>query len=534
MSSDPRTGMDFDGVRGAPRIPRILSIAGTDPTGGAGIQADLKSIAATGGYGMAVVTALVAQNTRGVRSVHTPPVGFLREQLDAVSDDVTIDAVKIGMLGSAGITQAVDAWLAEVRVPAVVLDPVMIATSGDRLLDEGAEAAMRQLLHRVDVVTPNLPELAVLVQEPVAGDWSSALAQGERLSGAYGVRVLVKGGHLEGQWCPDALVDAAAADPVVLQVRAPRVDTVNTHGTGCSMSAALATCYARTGRWDHALAATKEWLQEALENADELDVGTGHGPVHHFHGVWRRGLTPLGDAAAVQEAVKEAPPMEAAGPHTAALWEQTAAVRADIDELDFVRALGSGTLSRDAFGFYLAQDALYLRGYARALARASELAPAFDEQVFWAKAAYDALATEMELHTSWLPDGGSAGREVPPGPVTSGYLQHLLGSADAAGPVTGRPENEYERLVGAVLPCFWIYADVGTRLSDANHPGHPYAQWLDTYTDPGFAESTTAAVRILEHVLDRSSEDSREITRSAFRESTRWEYEFFAAGTGES
>lgn len=274
-------------------VPRILSIAGTDPTGGAGIQADLKSISATGGYGMAVVTALVAQNTRGVRSVHTPPVGFLREQLDAVSDDVGIDAVKIGMLGSAAVTATVDAWLAGAGVPAVVLDPVMVATSGDRLLDSGAEAALRQLLHRVDLVTPNLPELAVLVQEPEAASWAEALGQGHRLSAAYGLRVLVKGGHLAGDRCPDALVDATGGTPQVLEVRTARVDTVNTHGTGCSMSAAMATLYARLGRWEDALAATKDWLQDALEHADELDVGSGHGPVHHFHRVWEHGLGPV-------------------------------------------------------------------------------------------------------------------------------------------------------------------------------------------------------------------------------------------------
>ncbi len=274
------------------RIPRILSIAGTDPTGGAGIQADLKAISATGGYGMAVVTALVAQNTRGVRSVHTPPVGFLREQLNAVSDDVGIDAVKIGMLGSAEVMQTVDEWLAVTHVPAVVLDPVMVATSGDRLLDRGAEEALRRLLHRVDLVTPNLPELAVLAQEPAADSWDGAVAQGQRLSAGYGVRVLVKGGHLAGSDSPDALVDAAAAVPVLAQVRTPRVPTVNTHGTGCSLSAALATLYARLGSWEDALSAAKEWLQEALEYADELDVGSGHGPVHHFYGVWDRGLAP--------------------------------------------------------------------------------------------------------------------------------------------------------------------------------------------------------------------------------------------------
>ena len=145
-------------------IPRVLSIAGTDPTGGAGIQADLKSIAANGGYGMAVVTALVAQNTMGVRSVHLPPASFLIEQLDAVSDDVEIDAVKIGMLANAEIIDTVRGWLGRVRPPLVVLDPVMVATSGDRLLDVEAEVAMRSLLSQVDLVTPNIPELAVLAE----------------------------------------------------------------------------------------------------------------------------------------------------------------------------------------------------------------------------------------------------------------------------------------------------------------------------------------------------------------------------------
>ena len=523
----------------AGRIPRILSIAGTDPTGGAGIQADLKSIAAAGGYGMAVVTALVAQNTRGVRSVHTPPVAFLREQLEAVSDDVGIDAVKIGMLGSADVIQAVDDWLAALEVPAVVLDPVMIATSGDRLLDAGAETALRQLLHRVDLVTPNLPELAVLVQEPVAESWERALAQGEQLSAAYAVKVLVKGGHLAGDSCPDALVDAAAAHPLVLQVRAPRVDTVNTHGTGCSMSAALATYYARTGRWDLALTATKDWLQEALAYADELDVGAGHGPVHHFHGLWARGLEPAAALERAPEPVQDAllePVLgvEPAGPHTAALWEQTAAARAEIDGLDFVRDLGTGDLGRSVFDAYLTQDALYLRGYARALSRASELAPNLAEQMFWAEAAYGALASEMDLHTSWLTETGAAGRAVPPGPVTSGYVEHLLGLPGGAGPEGSRGNYEYERLVGAVLPCFWIYADVGCRLSEANHSGHPYARWLATYSDRVFMESTVSAVRILETVLDRSTARARRIICEAFKESTHREYEFFAAGTAQS
>lgn len=314
-------------------VPRILSIAGTDPTGGAGIQADLKSIAANGGYGMAVVTALVAQNTHGVRSVHTPPVGFLREQLDAVSDDVVIDAVKIGMLGSTGVARTVAAWLADVRPPAVVLDPVMVASSGDRLLSPDAEDALRGLLHQVDLVTPNLPELAALLEEASAQSWEQALDQGRRLAGTYDTAVLVKGGHLDGAAAPDALVmPDGERGFTVSEFSSVRVSTKNTHGTGCSLSSAVATLFARTGNWAHALEGAKAWLQEALENADLLEVGTGHGPVNHFAGLWERGLAPLPAPAG-----SGVPP---AGERTAELWSRTADVRSRIGALDFVRGLG--------------------------------------------------------------------------------------------------------------------------------------------------------------------------------------------------
>ena len=166
------TSMSSSAVYPLPAVirthPRVLSIAGSDPSGGAGIQADLKSIAAHGGYGMAAITALTAQNTRGVSGVHVPPVEFLRQQLETVSSDVAIDAVKIGMLGDAAVINEVRTWLAKVRPAVVVLDPVMVATSGDRLLRESAEAALRDLLPMADLITPNLPELAMLLGEPEA------------------------------------------------------------------------------------------------------------------------------------------------------------------------------------------------------------------------------------------------------------------------------------------------------------------------------------------------------------------------------
>jgi hydroxymethylpyrimidine/phosphomethylpyrimidine kinase len=257
----------------------VLSIAGTDPTGGAGIQADLKSIAAHGGYGMAVVTALVAQNTHGVRAVHVPPREFLAEQLRAVSDDVDVDAVKLGMLHSTPLIAEVADWVDRVRPPIVVLDPVMVATSGDRLLDAEAEAAIRELCATADLVTPNIPELAVLARTPPAATWPDALVQARRLAATSGTTVLLKGGHLGGDECPDAIVTATTAT----EIPGRRVLATNTHGTGCSLSSAMATLAASGQSWTEALATAKEWLAGAIEHGAQLRVGSGKGPVDHFH-----------------------------------------------------------------------------------------------------------------------------------------------------------------------------------------------------------------------------------------------------------
>ncbi|MCB7137826.1 bifunctional hydroxymethylpyrimidine kinase/phosphomethylpyrimidine kinase [Cellulosimicrobium marinum] len=278
-----------------PSRPRVLSIAGTDPTGGAGIQADLKAFCAHGAYGMSVTTALVAQNTHGVRSVHVPGPAFLRAQLDAVSDDVEIDAVKIGMVADEANAREIAAWLAALaatrrergaRAPDVVLDPVMVATSGHRLLDAGAEQAVRDLARLADVVTPNLPELAVLAQEPVAGTWEAALHQARSVAAATGTAVLLKGGHLTGDGSPDALVEPASAqDPCgrVTRYDAERVDTPHTHGTGCSLSAALAALRPQRADWVETVAEAKDWLTGALRAGAALHVGTGRGPVDHLH-----------------------------------------------------------------------------------------------------------------------------------------------------------------------------------------------------------------------------------------------------------
>ena len=262
--------------------PIALTIAGSDPSGGAGIQADLKTFSALGVYGCAVITALTAQNTRGVTGVHTVPAAFVTEQLDTLVADVRVDAVKLGMLASADIVSAVAALLARhPRLP-VVLDPVMVATSGDLLLDADAVAGMRELMSRADLITPNLDESAVLLDTARAHELASMKEQALALQSLGAARVLVKGGHLDGADAVDVYVDEAGTT----EISVPRVGTRNTHGTGCTLSSAVAAGVAAGMPWPAAVRRAKDYLTAALRAADGLSVGTGRGPVQHFHATW--------------------------------------------------------------------------------------------------------------------------------------------------------------------------------------------------------------------------------------------------------
>lgn len=263
-------------------IPTVLSIAGTDPSGGAGISADLKTFSALGAFGTVVVTAVVAQNTRGVQAVHQLDGAFVACQLETLLADVHVDAVKIGMLGTAEVIRAVAGILRRHPLPYVVLDPVMVATSGDRLLAADAVAALRdELLPLVDLVTPNLPEASDLLGETEASDEVAMHAQLERLA-TLAPGVLLKGGHLGG----DESVDLLRVDGRTTRLSAPRVATLNTHGTGCTLSAAVAALRPAAPDWETAVRGAKNYLSGALQAGDQLAVGTGRGPVHHFYAVW--------------------------------------------------------------------------------------------------------------------------------------------------------------------------------------------------------------------------------------------------------
>ncbi|NCQ24145.1 MAG: bifunctional hydroxymethylpyrimidine kinase/phosphomethylpyrimidine kinase [Roseovarius sp.] len=262
-------------------VATALTIAGSDSGGGAGIQADLKTFSALGVYGASVITAVTAQNTCAVSDVFAIPDSIVAAQIGAVLGDLRVDAVKIGMLGNTSLIETVAQALAGYTGP-IVLDPVMVAKSGARLLPEAARAALiRHLLPRADLLTPNLPEAASLLDDREACTDTDMLDQGQRLR-AMGVRaVLMKGGHGAGETCTDWLI----ADEVY-RFQSPRIATRNTHGTGCTLSAAIAAELAKGQPLPAAVETAHRWLHAAIHAADRLEIGHGHGPVHHFHGIW--------------------------------------------------------------------------------------------------------------------------------------------------------------------------------------------------------------------------------------------------------
>ncbi|MCB1384332.1 MAG: bifunctional hydroxymethylpyrimidine kinase/phosphomethylpyrimidine kinase [Nitratireductor sp.] len=269
------------------KIPIALTIAGSDSGGGAGIQADLKSFSANHAFGASVITALTAQNTLGVTGIHEVPLDFVTAQMDAVFSDLNVRAVKIGMLASSAIIETVAGGLRKWQAKNIVLDPVMVTTSGDPLLADQAVETLRSVLFPLAaVVTPNLHEAARITGGDLAATRAGMIAQGRAILAMGARAALIKGGHAEL-----AADDGESADVLVTAsgehwFSARRIDTRNTHGTGCSLSSAIAANLANGMALDAAVAAAKAWLTGAIAASDRLTVGKGPGPVHHFHNLW--------------------------------------------------------------------------------------------------------------------------------------------------------------------------------------------------------------------------------------------------------
>ncbi len=268
-----------------PLVPAALSIAGSDSGGGAGIQADLKTFSALGVFGTTAITAVTAQNTQGVTGIHEIPPTLVSEQLHAVLSDIRIGAIKIGMLSSPAIVGAVAEVLRDYRDIPVVLDPVMVAKTGDVLLQPEACTALQELLFPLAVlVTPNMPEAGLLTGLSEASNEAEIVAQATALQSLGCSAILMKGGHLSGQTCVDRLFSGSN----MVKYSNPRIQTSNTHGTGCTLSSAIAAYLARGETINDAVAKAVTYLHQAIQDADSLHIGHGHGPVHHFHGSWQR------------------------------------------------------------------------------------------------------------------------------------------------------------------------------------------------------------------------------------------------------
>jgi hydroxymethylpyrimidine/phosphomethylpyrimidine kinase len=263
--------------------PIAVTIAGSDSSGGAGIQADLKTFSALGVYGASVIAALTAQNTQGVTGILDVPPEFITAQIDAVFSDLDVTAVKIGMLSQPAAIEAVARALVRYKQTNIVLDPVMVATSGDRLLAPAAIAVLkRMLIPRALLITPNLPEAAALLDAPIAQTEHEMQAQGQRLIKLGAKAVLMKGGHGDGPEAVDFLIEKDS----VTRLAAVRTGTRNTHGTGCTLSSAVAAGLAQGADLLTAVRGAKDYVSAAIAAADRLRIGHGHGPVHHFHGIW--------------------------------------------------------------------------------------------------------------------------------------------------------------------------------------------------------------------------------------------------------
>jgi phosphomethylpyrimidine kinase len=261
-------------------VKNVLTIAGVDPSGGAGVLADIKAMSALGTFATGVVAALTAQNTRTVSGVMPVPADFVRRQIDTLFEDVRIDAVKIGMLGAKDVMATVAEALKAHAAPKIVLDTVMVAKSGDRLMPDDAVAFFREtLLPIAGLITPNLPEASVLLGREVTQiDQMHEAAQDLYSLCGTGGAVYLKGGHAEGDLLRDVFYDGKR----FVDLDGPRVHTKNTHGTGCTLSSAIAALWARTDNLEEAVRAARRYMQQAVAAADDLSVGHGHGPVHHF------------------------------------------------------------------------------------------------------------------------------------------------------------------------------------------------------------------------------------------------------------
>ncbi|KAJ3289169.1 hypothetical protein HDU79_004260 [Rhizoclosmatium sp. JEL0117] len=522
-------------------LPRVLTIAGSDSGGGAGIQADLKTFTSLGTFGTSVITALTAQNTQGVQGIHPCPTAFVAQQLDSVLSDIGTDAVKTGMLFSAEMIEVVVSKISEFGLAKVVLDPVMIATSGDRLLAEDAVAAIvGRLLPLALVVTPNIPEAEVLcanVQKGWAGkiDSLEAMHDSAKLLHAAGVKnVLIKGGHLpltetpvknkEGvsvvmlsptvkrdngtdrKYCVDVLFTGSE----LIEFWKEYVPTKNTHGTGCTLSAAIAAYLASDKTVVQAVQEGLLYVTNAISTS--LNIGSGHGPLNHVHNITLP-QTPLTKETFIQTL--------------------KSACAKDWDEYinhPFVRGMADGTLPTESFKHYIRQDYIYLLHYARAHALAAYKATKFTDIINASRIALH-IAEESQLHVKYCEQWGISLQELEAtkeATANLSYTRYVL-EKGLSGDILD--------LFMAMAPCLLGYGEIGMKL--ANDPatkkeGNLYWAWISNYGKEDFQQAVTTGeellFRLYTEMVPASNTTRLDDLCAIFRQATILEVKFWEMG----
>ncbi len=486
---------------------RVLTIAGSDSGGGAGIQADIKAISACGCFATSAITAITAQNTLGVTDIHPVPVSTLKAQIKAVLEDIGTDAVKIGMLHNSETIQAVHDCLTEFKIRNIVLDPVMVATSGNKLLqDEAIESLKKILIPMARVITPNIPEAEILLGKKIE-EQDKLPEYAKELSDLYGnISVLLKAGHLKDDQLTDIFYNAESGE--YKELKSKRLYSRNTHGTGCTLSSALASYLAHGFSADEAASMAKLYIHEAISQGAQYKTGEGHGPVKHFHAFW----TDLTD-----DLISTKPAVKPLGMFSEKLWESIRPVYHILIRHPFIKGLANGNLPGSCFEHYLAQDILYIQDDSKALEILADKAPNELEKSFLIKLANDGYDIERALHRDYLTHFNVQETNQKSIAIAT-YTSFLLKVVKQAS---------YPLGAAALLPCFWVYHSVGKHIVKTAVEDNPYKKWIETYEGNEYEGYVARFVEIVEELGSTAPEAVQDLMIQSFERATNFELQFF-------
>ncbi len=480
-----------------------LTIAGSDSSGGAGIQADIKAMTMNGVFAMSAVTALTAQNTLGVTGIMEVTPEFLRQQIDAVFSDIFPDAVKIGMVSSSGLIHEIAEALKHYDARNIVVDPVMVSTSGARLINENAVSSLaEELLPLAVIATPNIPEAEILSGMKIAGreDMENA---GRKISASYGCAVLVKGGHAVND-ADDILCDGEN----LTWFHGKRIDTRNTHGTGCTLSSAIAANLAKGFPMNEAVGRAKEYISGAL--GAMLDLGKGCGPMKHAFNLTGKFAEKRDIRAFLMASVSD-------------IWPE-------YNDHSFVKGLETGTLNPQKFRRYIIQDYHYLNEYSKVFALGIAKTKSLETAKLFTSVIEAIANVEMNIHKGYMGRLGVTQEEID---VTGRKLANLSYTSYMLR--VAYEEGEAE-ILAAILSCALSYEDIAKNIvknnpASVNH--ELYGTWIRTYSGEEYCGLNDILVSFLENACEGYSNEQMKHLAEIFRACSEYEMGFWDMGWNE-